>query len=120
SFQGDRVKTRGRRGIRGNSAKKNKSKITRIVRPATTPFGAHRASWVERSSVPRVFSRSSWQQGDRENCLGRSDRARRGLPIFVPSCSVPFLFVPWRSLGSVAQQQRHHYGAPLARQNVVR
>jgi hypothetical protein len=32
--QGHREKTRGRRGIRGNSAKKNKSKTTRIFRRA--------------------------------------------------------------------------------------
>src|SRR5215217_3817974 len=33
-LQGYRQKTRGRRGIRGNSAKKNKSKTTRILRRA--------------------------------------------------------------------------------------
>src|SRR4030095_6744732 len=54
--QGYRQKTRGRRGIRGNSAKKNKSTTTRIFRRGEALFRARNDELVERTSVPRVFS----------------------------------------------------------------
>src|SRR4051812_25135185 len=60
ALQGYRQKTRGRRGIRGNSAKKNKSTTTRIVRRGEALIRARRGELVERTSVPRVFSRLSW------------------------------------------------------------
>src|SRR5262249_2200336 len=93
--QGHRVKTRGRRGIRGNSAKKNKSKTTRTFRRATHFLGRAWTSWVERTSVPRVFSR--WP------CTGRR------------ISSSP------HAISSVIPQQQRGYDAPaFADEHVVR
>jgi hypothetical protein len=59
ALQGFRQKTRGRRGIRGNSAKKNKSKNNKNISSCEALFRARHDELVERTSVPRVFSRSS-------------------------------------------------------------
>ena len=67
--QGYRQKTRGRRGIRGNSAKKNKSKTTRIFRRARLFLEHAATSWSnELQSLA-----SSPGHLDREFCFSRID-----------------------------------------------
>src|SRR6266545_1012798 len=63
----------GRRGIRGNSAKKNKSKNNKNIASCEAFFRARSDELVERTSVPRVFSR----QPCREHQRNKAATARR-------------------------------------------
>ena len=106
--QGYREKTRGRRGIRGNSAKKNKSKTTRIFRRARLFLEHATTSWVERTSVPRVFSRSSWPgESTRDPSLHRLQAATQ------PPHDAPFAHED--VVRAAGRSRIHHFAADAAR-----
>src|SRR6476620_9012081 len=72
--KGDRVRTRGWRGIRGNSAKKNKSKTTRISLSALAPLVRADSRSNELQSLASSLGRLRPSEDQSDVTLGRLGR----------------------------------------------